>query len=276
MEPVTLYDEQCPKIRISFNSNVDAANQQTDADGGRKSFEVSTWDENGGLKVELERSTPDQNYVSFLVSTYGEGSSLQIFQNGSRNESSGPTEYVTSSATKYTRYETGEREVFSDQFGSSYSANLEIYGKAPDGFGEDGKPNGTWLPEALELFAPFESGGTRSDENGSVVYQESNWVATRWNLMTFDYDIIDKETALVLPTWKLRIFQTGDNESPLNVISFTGDPREVRIECLISECEEDCIPLWDSALRSRICLCEETPGKPSNSIPNLDLESTFF
>lgn len=77
---------------------------------------------------------------------------------------------------------------------------------------------------------------------------------------------------------EIKVFEKNENDEWIEVKSWvlSGDRMPLKAECE-AECEEDCIPLYDSTGTYRICLCEPKYGDARDTtFPNLDADEWPF
>jgi hypothetical protein len=77
------------------------------------------------------------------------------------------------------------------------------------------------------------------------------------SLTTLDGRPIDIETAAVSDGWAIVVYEVHEwGDSELSRFQFDSDPSAVAVECLDSECDNDCVPTYDSE-NNLLCICRD-------------------
>jgi hypothetical protein len=150
--------------------------------------------------------------------------------------------------------------------GGSESVDREVYNeRLVTTYDDDGNPIQT-LQENFAFQLPISSITIRPGQ--PPLTDTSSFSGHR--IETIDGRKIDWETGAVSDGWSIIVYETYEwGDSELTRFRFDTDPNPISVRCLNSECDEDCIPVYDSN-NAFICICRDN-GEP-NEIDDYDYQ----
>jgi hypothetical protein len=263
----------CGSVRVSYSPGATPTNSPPLDDADGRYFLVDRAEPTQALKIVLEHALGTDPYYSYECSYIGNFSEDVVLSNPIRIEAQ--TSSGTYSQQAYGRiYKRKATSSFSDPTTDGtvrYGTNLDFYSEISFiDYDENGNEI-TVTFERIDIRASLSAFQTHIEiVDDGPAFLASTATYSGHTLRTGDGRLIDMETAIVADGWSIVVYEVyawGDSE--LTRFSFDSDPSPISVECLNSECDEDCIPTYDSN-NALICLCRDN-GEP-NEIDDYDYQ----
>jgi hypothetical protein len=236
--------EGCGSVRISYSPTATPRTPLLEDSEGRYLL-VDRPEPTQALKIVLQYTPSTDPYDFFFGSTVG--TITTTFYDVTTVQPS------TTSAVgqgRYTRYEDVTSSSSDSDGGSSSSTNRLVYSER---VGTDYDDDWNLIEVVYETFAfpmPLSSQSQGPHRSGSSTHSGHS-------LLTSDFRSINFETGAVSDGWAIvvyEVYEWGDSE--LSRFQFDSDPMPVTVRCLNSDCDEDCVPTYDSE-NNLLCICRD-------------------
>ena len=250
--------EGCGSVRISYSPNATPNAPFLTDDEGRYLL-VERAEPTQALKIVLQYTPSTDPYDFFFGATVGTITTESY--DGFSGEISTIVQPSTTNAVgqgRYTRYEDVSSSSSDPDGGSSSQVDRLVYSEqVRTDYDDDWNP----IEVVYETFAfpmPLSSQGQTPVQtgNGQLMLNGSS-THSGHRLVTSDFRSIDFETAAVSDGWAIvvyEVYEWGDSE--LSRFQFDSDPSPITVQCLESECDDDCIPTYDSQ-GNVLCICRD-------------------
>jgi hypothetical protein len=261
----------CGSVRVSYSPGATPTNSPPLDDAEGRYFLVDRTDPAQALKIVLEHTLASDPYDQM----YAQGREIGIYETYSNDQVvQNPVDdpILRYGRGPYTRYVIEpSSESYSDGGFRNITDRVVYRDASYQSFDDDGNPILISLEAvslsvvvAISAHALFGTGA-----NGPIFLDVQTTVSDL-TLRTGDGRKIDWETGAVSDGWSIIVYETYEwGDSELTRFRFDTDPNPISVKCLNSECDEDCIPIYDSN-DAFICICRDN-GEP-NEIDDYDYQ----
>jgi hypothetical protein len=251
----------CGSVRVSYSPGATPTNSPPLDDAEGHYFLVDRTDPAQALKIVLEHTLASDPYELFAARCEGT-ISYESYVDGQILTNTNPSTPNAVGQGHYKRY----ADISHSDGGGSESVDREVYNeRLVTTYDDDGNPIQT-LQENFAFQLPISSITIRPGQ--PPLTDTSSFSGHR--IETIDGRKIDWETGAVSDGWSIIVYETYEwGDSELTRFRFDTDPNPISVRCLNSECDEDCIPVYDSN-NAFICICRDN-GEP-NEIDDYDYQ----
>jgi hypothetical protein len=259
--------EGCGSVRISYSPTATPNTPLLEDDAGRYLL-VDRPEPTQALKIVLQHTDASDPYDSYTANYRNTGSAESVefdfsvtprtwkivttpfaetFSNGSYGK--GPYGRSATRTINETYPDGGYRNTTRLGF---FCVPVVI-----DDYDENGDPiKYTIEPLGFEIESSSEGIIIQNVDNQDVSLTASSSTQVL-SLTTGDGRPIDIETAAVSDGWAIVVYEVHEwGDSELSRFQFDSDPSAVAVECLDSECDNDCVPTYDSE-NNLLCICRD-------------------